>query len=243
MYSRSCLGAIPLAAGKLCSRKPHAFPHLIDWIAMFANSPYVFLQFSMLAGGVLNFVLVFVPLWWILRNQHASRQTSSLCEWPMHFMVNLMVNYPDSCSFKFQSLIWGQITMLLYALFLLARPRYPAKLHVPFCSSNFPIKMVIVMQQPLGWPNTLAPARFQTWGGTGWSMIRAVTGWLSYKRPPEKLPEKLPKLEIPHVMINQNGCYVEQPMRIQPTTRSTRVRNQFRLRMVLHKKGPAPGAG
>ena len=34
-------------------------------------------------------------------------------------------------------------------------------------------------------------------------------------RPPEKLPEKLPKLEIPHAMINQKGCYVEQPMGIQ----------------------------
>ena len=76
-------------------------------------------------------------------------------------------------------------------------------------SSNFPIKMVIVMQQLLGWPNTLAPARVQASGATRWSMIHAVIGWAATKGR-QNAPEKLPKLEIPHAMINQKGGYVER---------------------------------
>jgi len=132
--------------------------------------------------------------------------------------------------------------MLLYAWFLQARPI--------FSLPNFMCSWFVKFSHQNG-DSHAATTRMTQYPGPGpspnlggHSVIHDPCGHrLSRYYGRQNAPEKLPKLEIPHAMINQKGGYVEQPMGIQPTTRSTRVLNQFRLRMMLHKKGPAPGAG
>ena len=151
-------------------------------------------------------------------------------------------NYPDSWSFKFQSL--GSDHHASVCLVFTARPRYLDTL------PNFMCSWFVKFSHQNG-DSHAATTRMTQYPGPGpspslggHSVIHDPCGHrLSrYKRPPE-CARKAAKTRDPSCDDQSKRGYVEQPMGIQPTTRSTRVLNQFRLRMMLHKKGPAPGAG